>query len=80
MNSNEQYPPWRFLICFSSIEDFHLSVRTANVLRARGIELLGELLTHTETEVRAWSDRRMLVLNELKDLLNTFVLSFFPEE
>lgn len=70
--------PKRLLDCLRPVSDFHLSVRTANVLRTRDVYLIGELTTYSDDEVIVWSDSRMRVYLELKSLLNSLELDFFP--
>ncbi|MFC1628685.1 DNA-directed RNA polymerase subunit alpha C-terminal domain-containing protein [Gemmatimonadota bacterium] len=72
--------PQRALNAFTPISEFNLSVRTANVLRARDIYLVGELTTYCNDEIMAWSDRRMRVYHELKSLLEDLGLDLFPNE
>jgi len=72
--------PKRLLNCFRLVSDFPLSVRTANVLRTRDIRLIGELITYSVDEVVAWSDNRMRLYQELKNLLNSLELDFFPSD
>ncbi|MFC1539894.1 DNA-directed RNA polymerase subunit alpha C-terminal domain-containing protein [Gemmatimonadota bacterium] len=70
----------RVLLHFTPLSDFHLSVRSANKLRAQDIHLVGELVTYTDAEVMGWSDSRLRVYFELKALMNSLGLDFFPDE
>ena len=69
--------PKKALYAFTPISEYHLSVRTANVLRAQDIYLVGELTTYEDDEVMAWSDSRMRVYLELKTILNSLGMDFF---
>ena len=80
MSDSEVRIPKRLLNCFRPVSDFPLSVRTTNVLRARDIHLIGELMTYDDDDVIAWSDKRMRVYQELKSLLNSLELDFFPSD
>ncbi|MFC1539910.1 UPF0158 family protein [Gemmatimonadota bacterium] len=58
------------------VSDFPLSVRSANILRREKVTSIEELISHTEEEVRKWSDRGMEAFTELADLVRELGLRF----
>ena len=58
------------------VSDFALSVRSANILRREKVTSIEELISHTEEEVREWSDRGMKAFTELAELVRELGLRF----
>lgn len=73
----------KHLLLDKSIEDFELSVRTANCLGIAGIMTIRDLVTKTEQEMLRYRNFGRKSLNEIKIILNEMGLSFgmvVPEE
>jgi DNA-directed RNA polymerase subunit alpha len=58
------------------VDDLELSVRSANCLKNAGINLIGELVQKTETEMLKTKNFGRKSLNEIKDILQEMGLNF----
>jgi DNA-directed RNA polymerase subunit alpha len=71
-NKNDEINP----ILFKKIDEMELSVRSYNCLKMENINLIGDLVTKTESEMLKLPNFGRKSLNELKDNLKALDLSF----
>jgi len=76
MEENTSPAEERVSVLQRPVSDFPLSVRSANILRREKVSSIEELISHTEEEVRIWSDRGMEAFTELADLVRELGLRF----
>ena len=76
MEENTSQEGERVSVLQRPVSDFPLSVRSVNILRREKVTSIEELISHTEEEVRGWSDRGMKAFTELAELVRELGLRF----